>query len=377
MALWLLRPLAHDRRLHGDQRLLPIADAFAALSDYSDSEDQAKASNYLYGQELLESGEYEAAHTVFKALSGYEDSKNLADESYYRLAVQLFGEKKYDEAYTYFKGLSSYKDSKGQAKESKYLYAIERFDAGDYEKAVTSFTIVNGYKDVSSRLTEARYQYALLLTRKSDWKAASTLFKSLGNYKDCPSRYISTFYRYGLQLLSRKSYVEAAAVFENLGNYEDCVSRACEARYAYVLGHKSRIDHTTYLFLSKLIDDGYKDSKEIYKSLYAWKVTIVMNDSETDSLTNKTSISRYSNFYCHVTLTGGPPNGSIELKYAMRFPNGHWGYGSWDGPWYSGTYGAAYGYYSTPSSGSSGTFTIKVYNKSTGELLGEASIKIT
>ena len=353
------------------------ADAFAALSDYSDSEDQAKASNYLYGQELLESGEYEAAHTVFKALSGYEDSKNLADESYYRLAVQLFGEKKYDEAYTYFKGLSSYKDSKGQAKESKYLYAIERFDAGDYEKAVTSFTIVNGYKDVSSRLTEARYQYALLLTRKSDWKAASTLFKLLGNYKDCPSRYISTFYRYGLQLLSRKSYVEAAAVFENLGNYEDCVSRACEARYAYVLGHKSRIDHTTYLFLSKLIDDGYKDSKEIYKSLYAWKVTIVMNDSETDSLTNKTSISRYSNFYCHVTLTGGPPNGSIELKYAMRFPNGHWGYGSWDGPWYSGTYGAAYGYYSTPSSGSSGTFTIKVYNKSTGELLGEASIKIT
>ena len=353
------------------------ADAFTALSDYSDSSDQANASNYHYGQELLENGEYENAHTVFKALSGYEDSKDLADESYYQLATQLFGEKKYDEAYTYFKGLSSYKDSKDQANESEYLYGIERFDAGDYEKAVAAFKLVKDYKDVGERLPEAKYQYALALTEKKDWKAASSLFKELGDYQDSASRYKETYYQYGLQLLGSKSYKEAVTVFNSLGSYQESKAKLNEAKYGYVTAHKNRTDTTTYSYLKDLKAAGYKDSKDIYNSLYAWSVTIVINDSETNSTTSKSSISKYKTVYCHVTLHGGPPNEGIELRYSYNWPSSSTNGDSWDGKWYDGSSGAFYTWYTTPAYGYTGTFKARVYNKTTGELLGEATVTIT
>lgn len=353
------------------------ADAFTALSDYSDSSDQANVSNYHYGQELLENGEYENAHTVFKALSGYQDSKDLADESYYQLATKLFGEKKYDEAYTYFKGLSSYKDSKDQANESEYLYGIERFDAGDYEKAVAAFKLVKDYKDVGERLPEAKYQYALALTEKKDWKAASSLFKELGDYQDSASRFKETYYQYGLKLLNSKSYTEAVTVFNSLENYEDSKSKLNEAKYGYVTGHKNRSDTTTYSYLKDLKSTGYKDSKDIYSSLYAWTVTAVINDSETNTTTNRTSISKYKTVYCHLKLSGGPPNEGITLKASETWPNGASNSLKSDNKWYDGSSGYYYYWYDTPAYGSTGTLRIRIYNNDTGELLGEFSVTLT
>lgn len=357
------------------------ADAFTALSEYSDSAEQAKASTYLYAQELLESGDYENAHTVFKALSEYEDSKNLADESYYRLATQLFGEKKYDEAYTYFKGLSSYKDSKDQADESEYLYGIERFDAGDYEKAVAAFKLVKDYKDVGERLPEAKYQYALALTEKKDWKAASSLFKELGDYQDSASRYKETYYQYGLKLLSSKSYSEAVSVFKSLENYQESKTKLNEAKYGYVLAHKNNTDTTTYSYLKDLKALGYKDTKDIYNSLYAWKViNIYFSTSESETGAKKTSISKYDPVYCHFELSGGPPGGSIYVYCKDIYPNG-----SSNGKsktnfkysrGYTGWFGWEDGIYQTPAYGATGTLTMKFYDED-GNLIGEGSVRIT
>ena len=353
------------------------ADAFTALSDYSDSSDQANASNYHYGQELLENGEYEDAHTVFKALSGYENSNDLADESYYQLATQLFGEKKYDEAYTYFKGLSSYKDSKDQANESEYLYGIERFDSGDYEKAVAAFKLVKDYKDVGERLPEAKYRYALALTEKKDWKAASSLFKELSDYQDSASRYKETYYQYGLQLLNSKSYKKAVTVFDSLDSYSESRTKLNEAKYGYVTSHKNRTDNTTYSYLKDLRSAGYKDSKDIYSSLYAWKVTAVINDSETNTTTSRTSISKYKTVYCHLKLSGGPPSEGITLKATATWPNGASNSHKFDNKWYDGSSGYYYCWYETPAYGSTGTLRIRIYNNDSGELLGEFTVTLT
>lgn len=353
------------------------ADAFTALSEYSDSAEQAKASTYLYAQELLERGEYENAHIVFKELSDYEDSKKLANESYYRLAVKLFSEKKYDEAYTYFKGLSSYKDSKDQANESKYLYGIERFDAGDYEEAFAAFKTVKNYKDVAERLPEAKYQYAISLTDKKEWRTASRLFRELGDYQDSATKYKETYYQYGLQLLSSKSYKEAVTVFNALGSYQGSKSKLNEAKYGYVLTHKNNTDTTTYYYLKKLKAMGYKDARDIYNSLYAWRVSLVMNNSEKDETTNKSSISRYDRFYCHVKLSGGPPDGSTRLKYVLYFPDGSTYSGKWNFDWHAGTTSWCCGYYRNPSNGATGTFRVRIYYQSSGNLLGEATVTIT
>lgn len=352
------------------------ADAFTTLSDYSDSSEQANASNYLYGLELLENGEYENAHTVFKALSGYKDSKDLADESYYQLATQLFSEKKYDEAYTYFKELSSYKDSKDQANESEYLYAIERFDAGDYENAVAAFKLVKDYKDAGDRLPEAKYQHALALTEKKDWKAAWSLFKELGDYQDSASKCKETYYQYGLQLLSSKSYKAAVTAFNILGDYKESKLKLNEAKYRYVTAHKSRTDTTTYSYLKDLKAAGYKDSKDIYNSLYTWTMSTVINSSESNSTTARSTISKYDTVYCHMKLTGGPPGASIKIKCTASWPNGASNSLSFDWEWEDGDSSWYSCWYNTPAYGTTGTLRIRIYNATDGTLLTEATVTL-
>lgn len=352
------------------------ADAFTALSEYSDSAEQAKASTYLYAQELLERGEYENAHIVFKELSDYEDSKKLANESYYRLAVKLFSEKKYDEAYTYFKGLSSYKDSKDQANESKYLYGIERFDAGDYEEAFAAFKTVKNYKDVAERLPEAKYQYAISLTDKKEWRTASRLFRELGDYQDSATKYKEAYYQYGLQLLSNKSYKEAVTVFNALGSYQESKSKLNEAKYGYVVAHKNRTDTTTYSYLKDLKSAGYKDSKDIYNSLYAWTMSTVINSSETNSTSARSTISKYDTVYCHMKLTGGPPGASIKIKCTASWPDGASRSYTFDWEWEDGDSGWYSCWYKTPAYGSTGTLRIRVYNATDGALLTEATVTL-
>ena len=353
------------------------------MPGFSDSENKANEASYLYAQQLFEKGKYEQASEAFQALGEYENSKELKKESDYLFASKLLDQKNFIRAYNVFESLSGYKDSVERAKESKYLYALNRLNVHDYKKAIDAFKIITGYKDVDERLLEAQYNYALALSKndswfdRPDWKKASGIFSELGDYKDSKEKYKETYYQYGQELIMDKAYNDAIDVFESLENYEDSKTLVKEAKYMYVLAHQNRLGTTTYEYLKDLKAAGYKDSNEIYKSLYSWHVTIVMNDSENDNTTNKTSISKYSNFYCHVKLSGGPPNEGIELKYTMNFPDGGRNSDSWEGKWYSGSTGTCWGYYETPEYGATGTFRVKVYNKSTGELLGEASIRLT
>ena len=310
--------------------------------------------------------------------------------------------------------MQTYKDSKDRARESKYKYALKCFDDGDYKNAVAAFSAIRDYEDVEERLPEAKYRYALALTAQSNWKEASDQFRILGDYKDSAtkfqetyykyglllinqknyksainvfselgdyqdsaSRYKETYYQYGLQLLGSKSYKEAVTVFNSLGSYQESKAKLNEAKYGYVTAHKNRTDTTTYSYLKDLKAAGYKDSKDIYNSLYAWSVTIVINDSETNSTTSKSSISKYKTVYCHVTLHGGPPNEGIELRYSYNWPSSSTNGDSWDSKWYDGSSGAFCTWYTTPAYGYTGTFKARVYNKTTGELLGEATVTIT
>ena len=369
----------HDARVLFDAgNYKDAVDAFEALSDYKDSPDQVIASKYQYAQELLESGEYEEAHKMFVSLSNYEDSKKLADECYYQCAVKLFDEKKYEGAITYFTGLSSYKDSKDRVKEAKYLYAIERSNAGDYERAINLFSSIRDYKDVSDRLQETKYQAANLLMEKKDWRNASSKFRELGDYQDSASKYKETYYQYGIQLINNRNYREAVSVFDAdaLKDYQDSGEKINEAKYGYVLENKNSTDSVTYAYLKDLKSESYKDSKTIYNLIYAWKASIVTNDSENNSTTRKSSISRYSTIYCHIALSGGPPGEYTTIKAVGYWPNGTTTTVRWDNndKWTNGSAGSAYYWYYTPANGAKGTFTVKVYAGSS--VIGQDSITI-
>ena len=207
------------------------------------------------------------------------------------------------------------------------------------------------------------------------------MFKELGDYQDSASRYKETYYQYGLQLLISKSYKEAVTVFNALGSYQESTAKLNEAKYGYVTTHKNNTDTTTYSYLKDLKALGYKDTKDIYSSLYAWSVKLVaFNTSENNETTISSSVSRYCS-YLHFTfeLLGGPPGEKITLTHRVYWPNGSVNYSDWywEDERRGYTFGAYWDGFTNPSNVATGTMTVKVYNKATGELLGEASIRIT
>ena len=113
----------------------------------------------------------------------------------------------------------------------------------------------------------------------------------------------------------------------------------------------------------------------------AWKVELIaVNADEKDNKTIKQSLSRYSD-YLHFSfrVSGGVPGEKITLTHSIVWPDGHTTRSSWH--WENVRNGEmigcewSHGLFS--SSGTAGNLTIKVYNKATGELLCEASIKLT
>lgn len=365
-------------------------DAFIALGDFSDSADKAMYCRieitYLEAVALKDAGEYKKAADIFASLGDYSDSKALAKESNYLYADSLLNSGKYEEAYSAFcalgafkKGVNAvYKDSTTKAQEAKYLYGLACFESGDYKNAVEAFELAGDYKEASAKLPEAKYLYADSLVGSSDLKEASDLYKELGDYKDSTELYKKTYYQYGLKMLKEKKWGEAINVFTQLDNYEDSQSNLKEAKYGFVLANKNSSNQITYKYLEELKETKYKDSEEIYESLYAWSVELVaLNTDENDYKTILSSVSR-KNKYLHFEfrVQGGPHRQSITLTHKVYWPNGSVSKSKWY--WENEKRGNIIGlYWDDGFYTGTGTMKIKVYNKKTGDFLGEASIEIT
>lgn len=365
-------------------------DAFIALGDFSDSADKAMYCRieitYLEAVALKDAGEYKKAADIFASLGDYSDSKALAKESNYLYADSLLNSGKYEEAYSAFcalgafkKGVNAvYKDSTTKAQEAKYLYGLACFESGDYKNAVEAFELAGDYKEAPAKLPEAKYLYADSLVGSSDLKEASDLYKELGDYKDSTELYKKTYYQYGLKMLKEKKWGEAINVFTQLDNYEDSQSNLKEAKYGFVLANKNSSNQITYKYLEELKETKYKDSEEIYESLYAWSVELVaLNTDENDYKTILSSVSR-KNKYLHFEfrVQGGPHRQSITLTHKVYWPNGSVSKSKWY--WENEKRGNIIGlYWDDGFYTGTGTMKIKVYNKKTGDFLGEASIEIT
>ncbi len=395
------------------------AEAFAQLGDFSDSAEQVNAANYQYAKQLLENGLFEEAHAAFEALADYKDSGILSKESYYQLASKYYDEKEYEKAYdtfgiishnnykdstdlrdescyqlatdllakgkyseaaSYFSKIPTYKDSLNLSKEAKYCEATDYIDKKAYGKAIDILYSIKGYKDSADLLKKAQYNNAKQLAEKGSYTEAIALFKSLGDYSDSATKYKETKYAYGNSKLKAKDYKTAVSIFEDLGSYNDCKDKVKEAKYGYVLANKNSANTTTYEYLKDLKSAGYKDSNDIYKSLYAWKVINIYFNSSESGTNKKYNISKYDPVYCHFELSGGPPGESIYLYHKVIFPDGDsTGKDRPDYKQFRGStswWGWEDGIYTTPYYGVTGTLTFKFYDEE-GNLIGEGSVAIT
>lgn len=361
---------------------------FVALGDFSDSAEMAKEAKYQKALSLMEGKHYTEAKALFEETKGYRESNKkateCATENTFLLALKDFENKEYKEA---AKKFDSIKGSKNEAKEyatkSHYLYAKELFGQKKYKDAADEFSIAGSYEDAASMVKESQYLYGLECFEKKDYKTAYEYLTKVKSYKDVPERYDEVCYQYGLKLISDKSWENAIKTFSNLGDYSDSKTKLNDAKYGYVLAHKNRTDKTTYKYLKELKSIKYKDSSDIYSSLYKWSIEFIAVNTDPDDWTTKVkSVSRYCDYlHMQFKLTGGPPGETVTLSHRTYFPNGKVSYGTWywENEYAGSTFGVQWenGLYSNPSNGVAGTLTIKIYVKGTGEYVGEASIRIT
>ena len=243
-------------------------------------------------------------------------------------------------------------------------------------QAASTFSLIEGYADATEQMKacylQAAQQFQELqqyILAFSYYKRADSTCRTTNAYKECA-------YQAGLEHLKKSDFIDALAAFQEAGNYSDAKKQILATKYAYVKANLTRSNSLTHTYLQELKKAKYMDSATIFKELYAWKVKIVMNDSETNTTTDKTSISKYGNFYVHIELTGGEPNATTKLRCVGYFPNGSTSTVKWDGEWADNYSGKCWFYYNNPQYGKAGTFTVKVYDAA-GNVIGQDSIRIS
>ena len=228
--------------------------------------------------------------------------------------------------------------------EVRYRIAYSQMENGEYRKAVKGFSALKGYRNSAEMVDETRYKNACSNMDNGNYDLAITIFSGLGTYKDSKDKVL-------------------------------------ECKYLYVVDNDNCEDLTTFDYLKELKAANYKDSSYIYDRIYKWTVKVVVNESEDDTTTNKSSISKYSPVYFHLLVSGGTPGQHLRIRVTGVHPNGETIYrdcsdsptnnnGSW---WF----GFQNGVYLNPRYGRPGTLSCTFYNMDTGEFLTSASVYIS
>jgi len=228
-------------------------------------------------------------------------------------------------------------------------------------------------------IPEIRYQRAYKLLNENKFDAACLAFEKLGNYHDSTKMIDECLYQKACSLLDSCSYNSAISLFEDLDGYKKSEDKINEAKYGYVSKHKNNNDRTTFSYLKELKKQDYKDSANIYKNLYEWKITVVaISSSEDNDTVHKSSISKYDAVYIHFNISGGEPDESVRITVKSILPNGEEveyvfedKYADGDSLWY----GWPDGLYNNPKYGTTGTFRCYFYDDDEN-LIGASSVKI-
>ncbi len=351
---------------------LEAVESFTDADGYSDSEEQIKNAYFEAGTVALSEERATDAMTYF----GKAQDKSMVHEATVLYAEQLFEQKEYLAALEQYNAVNN----KDKVLECRYLAGKDYFDAGEYKKAAEQFDNVKNYQDGQELAQKSWYLFAsnsLTKNLKADaYTELVGVLEQLGDYENSPELIKEARYKQGLANVKDKKYPEAVRCFERAGDYEDSADKRHDAMYQYVQRNKERKNTSTYAYLQELTEIKYEDTKEIFKELYAWKVDIIANDNEDNETTDMQYISKYSNWYFHIKLTGGTPDGKTQLSYNGYFPDGSVHRNKWSGDWGENYSGCCWFWYNTPAYGRQGTFTLKIYDGNSN-LIGEKSVQIT
>ena len=332
------------------------------------------AVKYSQADKMVQEARYDEAIAVFEGLGEYKDAEDRVKDTTYQKAVALMDARQYTEASRIFKNLKNYSDSRTKVKECAYLYGVELMQAHNYTEAIEQLQKSEGYSDAKTLINECYLTLAETEFAAGKYESALAYLKKIKNLDKNDELYVQCSYQVGLIKLSEGKFKDAVTLFDELGDYEDCPAKKQEAMYGYVTEHKSNKDTTTYKYLTALKEDGYKDSRNLYDEIYAWKIETVANHSSYDTVTNYSSLNGGQTCYIHFTISGGEPNGTLSIYSKIRYPAGNtetYDYGAVrDGDQYY-YYFNSWGYYAR------GTVTFNIYDSNTNKVIATHKVRLT
>ena len=228
------------------------------------------------------------------------------------------------------------------ARETLYQKGHALLGDGEFAKAIVAFDKIDDYKDSADMITEARYQRACHYLESGKHDLALASLELVGDYKDSADMITEINYQMACDDLEDKNYELAISAFEDMDDYKDSAEKLNEAKYAYVLKYKDYPNTSAYEYLYSLKKIGYKDSAELYDELFAWKMTVIGWSTGEDNTHFMKTISRYSKVYCHIKLSGGPPDGTTPIRYSGTVPDGRTFEGVLSSEWKNGSKGWVY-----------------------------------
>lgn len=300
----------------------------------------------------------------------------------------------YEASVSTFTVLGDYKDSSEQIRETRYQEAQAMMDVGDYENAGRSFynlpqnDSLGYYKDSLEKGTECYRLYAQSCFDVGDYTTARTIIKEIPDYQDSSeiyNLYLESAYQEGLQYMAEGDYYAAVDCFGIAADvdYQDSSEQLKEAKYQYAISHMDPNDIATDTYLGELKVLKYKDSSAQYdrlEGMLEWEAIICIHN---DKYSYNTHVSRvylgnYTSVYVDITIycdafIARDGRKSIPVKAVTSFKGDTNVFEETVSPG-----GRMELELSVSGSGSnpSGTYTVKVYNENTGELIGSASSEV-
>ena len=340
---------------------------------------QTQYGQYHDAMELLEAGSFEEAYDAFTALGDYKESEENANFCRYRMAQDLYTAGNYVEAGAIYETLLTYRNSAILAGDCQYRQAVTAMEESRYEDAIVcleqAITLDSANTVYPEKLLQCRYELGFAAEEIGDYASAITWYEQCGTYADAQQRLLNC-----QQMLNTPLDEPDGEDEEDTPPANTSGNKSLEEMYAYVSTHKNREDRTTFSYLQALCKANYRDSQSIYDELYAWKVDMFFNASSSDLTTRLDTAAANQTLYIHYIISGGPLDGELSMKYVYKKPNGATGEKVLSGSCTAGSTGNIFwrgGIYADTEEQAAGVMTVSYYDAATDTLLATASITIT
>lgn len=278
------------------------------------------------------------------AAAGFAAYRYLAAPAIqYEEALKLMDAGKYEKAIDKFEALGDYKDSEEMIWECYIAMGDEQYEAGEFSAAIETYNIAMELKSSDEIREKIRKCYI----------GIGDNYYSNGEFENALSAYASA---------------------QEINDSDNLQEKINQAKFGYVKAYQSDRTDKVEQYMSELMAISYPGIQEIYDEYYAWHVSIIANTSEDDLSNDVSTVSRKDTIYFHSTLSGGEPSEQIELYYEVTWPSGSKQVYNLNQKWSSGSTITARFQYSIPLFGSEGKFTFRLFDRSTGEVLGSDSV---